>query len=164
VTVSGTGTASTSVTGLTQTGHTLSATYSGDVNWAAAGPISVSITVTAVKIGTFASLKPEAQPAAACSAGSFQVSVTSASGPAPGGEVQLRDGSTVIASQQLANGTATLKSVPLRAGSHSMTAVYLGDATHSPSTSQTLLEKVVANSRCSPIVIGTVGLDGGITE
>jgi hypothetical protein len=46
-TLSGTGTASTSVTGLTQTTHTLAAIYSGDANYAAAGPISVSITVTA---------------------------------------------------------------------------------------------------------------------
>ena len=45
VTLSSTGTASTNVTGLTSTTHTLSATYSGDTNYAAAGPVSVSITV-----------------------------------------------------------------------------------------------------------------------
>jgi len=47
VTLSSTGTASTTVSGLTQTTHTLSVTYSGDANYAAAGPVSVSITVTA---------------------------------------------------------------------------------------------------------------------
>jgi hypothetical protein len=46
VTLSSTGTASTSVTGLTTTSHTLSVTYSGNANYAAAGPISVSITIT----------------------------------------------------------------------------------------------------------------------
>ena len=40
------GAASTNVTGLSVTSHTLSATYSGDTNYAAGGPISVSITVT----------------------------------------------------------------------------------------------------------------------
>ncbi len=50
VTLSSTGTASTSVSGLTQTTHTLSVTYSGDANYAATGPVSVSITVTAVII------------------------------------------------------------------------------------------------------------------
>jgi hypothetical protein len=41
------GAASTSVTGLTTTSHTLSATYTGDANYAPGGPISVSIAITA---------------------------------------------------------------------------------------------------------------------
>ena len=48
VTLSSTGTASTTVSGLTQTTHTLSVTYSGNASYAPAGPTSVSITVTAV--------------------------------------------------------------------------------------------------------------------
>jgi sugar lactone lactonase YvrE len=48
VTLSSTGTASTTVSGLTQTTHTLSVTYSGNASYAPAGPASVSITVTAV--------------------------------------------------------------------------------------------------------------------
>jgi hypothetical protein len=47
VTLSTSGTASTSVTGLTTGSHTLSATYSGNTNYAAASLISVSITVKA---------------------------------------------------------------------------------------------------------------------
>jgi len=40
------GTASTTVTGLTTTSHTLSVTYAGDANYNATGPVSVSITIT----------------------------------------------------------------------------------------------------------------------
>jgi hypothetical protein len=47
VALSSTGTASTSLTGLTTTTHTLSFTYTGDANYAKGGPVSVSITVTA---------------------------------------------------------------------------------------------------------------------
>lgn len=57
VTLSSAGTASTSVTGLTVTTHTLSATYSGDSNYAAAGPISVSITVKALAVAELASYR-----------------------------------------------------------------------------------------------------------
>src|SRR5581483_7132434 len=40
------GAASTTVTGLTTTTHTLSVTYAGDANYNATGPVSVSITIT----------------------------------------------------------------------------------------------------------------------
>jgi hypothetical protein len=154
VTLSSTGTASTSVTGLTQTTHSLSATYSGDANYAAAGPISVSITVTAVKLGTLVSLAPAVRIGIGCSPTQFQAAVTAASGPAPTGTVELFDGTSKIASGSLTNGSALLSSPPLGAGSHTLTAHYAGDSLHLPGVSPALVEVGSATSSCSPTLIG----------
>ncbi|HEY2861890.1 MAG TPA: Ig-like domain repeat protein, partial [Terracidiphilus sp.] len=153
VTLAG-GVASTSVTGLTQTSHTLSAVYNGDANYAPAGPISVSITVTAVKVGSFVSLSPTVNAAGSCAAPGFTVSVTGKSGPAPLGEVQLLDGSKVLGTASLANGKATLSTHGLSAGPHTLTARYAGDDLHLGSVSSTLTENVRPTKPCTGPVSG----------
>lgn len=142
------GVASTSVTGLTQTNHTLSAIYSGDTNYASAGPISVSIVVTAVKIGTFVSLAPTINAAGSCAPPAFTVDVSSSSGPAPTGQVQLLDGSKLLASASLANSKATLSAQGISAGPHSLTARYAGDSLHLAAASSPLVENVPQTKTC----------------
>ena len=130
VTLSGTGTASTSLTALTTASHTLSATYSGDANYAAAGPISVSITVKAAATVKFTapSTTPELTSTTAIG---LEVDVTSKSTPAPTGKVAFSVDEKAVATVAIVSGKASAKTGTLAAGTHTVTAVYGGDAHHS---------------------------------
>jgi hypothetical protein len=155
VTLSSTGAASTSVTGLTQTTHTLSATYNGDVNYAATGPVSVSIVVTAAvtaKIGASVSLVPKAS-ISSCAPTEFGIAVKGASKTLPTGDVSILDGSRVLATGTLSNGKATLSMSHLGPGSHTLTAHYAGDAHYLPANSHTLVEAGRA-AACQPVLPG----------
>jgi hypothetical protein len=149
------GVASTSVTGLTIASHTLSATYSGDANYAAAGPISVPIVVHAVIVmsASTVSLSP-AVSINSCSPIQFGVGVSSASKTLPTGQVSLLDGSRTVASGTLTNGKVTLSAPPLGPGSHSMMAHYAGDSLHLPANSPALVEAGSAVGACQPITGG----------
>jgi Bacterial Ig-like domain (group 3) len=130
VTLSATGTASTSVTGLTTASHTLSATYSGDGNYAAAGPISVSITVkaaAAVKL----SEPTTTQKLSSTSAVDLVSDVTSKSTPAPTGKVMFSVDGKCVATAAIVSGKASATGGKLAAGTHTVMAVYSGDAHHS---------------------------------
>jgi len=152
VTLSGTGTASTSVTGLTTTTHTLSVTYSGDSNYAAAGPASVTITVTAAAAVRFVSPTTEASVAAASS---FAIKVRVLSRrmpgwggpaqalPAPTGQVTFTvDGNQVGSAVGIVSGEASIRAGQLTAGAHTIQAAYSGDSYHSPAVaSETIAAK-----------------------
>jgi hypothetical protein len=151
VALSSTGTASTSVTGLTIATHTLSAKYSGDANYAAAGPVSVSsiVTAVAVKLPSVVTLSVAARPANSCSIPQFAVTVSSGSGPVPTGAVNLLDGGQMWAAGSLSNGRALLSPRRLLAGSHRLTASYAGDATHDPAVSSDLVQQISALDSCT---------------
>ena len=159
VTLTSTGTASTSVTGLTQTTHTLSASYSGDSNYAPAGPVSVSVVVTAVKIGASVSLSPTASTGG-CAPMQFGVAVTSSSKTQPTGEVSILDGSRTLATGTLATGKPILSTPHLGPGSHSLIAHYTGDAHYLPGDSRALIEAGGAAVSCQPILPGKGSLGG----
>ena len=143
------GAASKNVTGLSQSVHTLSATYSGDSNYAAGGPVSVGITVSAVKVGSIVSLSPTAMTTSSCMLPQFTISVSSASGPVPTGEVQLLDGNSVAASGTLSGGKVILTAHPLTSGSHALIAGYSGDALHLPAVSSALIENIRLSKPCT---------------
>jgi hypothetical protein len=145
------GVASTSVTGLTTIlpSHLLGAIYSGDTNYGAAGPVTVSITITAAAIVSRVSLAPVMAPKNAAVIG-FAVSVSSDDGTTPAGQVELRDGNTPVAFGALTNGHVVLKLPTLAAGVHSLTAAYAGDGRHSPAVSPVMLEVVTPGGQCSP--------------
>jgi hypothetical protein len=144
------GAASTTVTGLSvSAGHTLSAIYSGDANYAPAGPVSVLIAVTAPTVASRVSLVP-ILPAKGAAVSDFAVSVAGDDGIVPSGQVELRDGSKLIAAAQLTNGHALLRSPLPSPGAHSLTAAYLGDGRHSPAVSPLMLEVVTSGGQCSP--------------
>ena len=67
VALSASGTASVSVTQTTTGSHTLSASYSGDANYAAAGPITRTYTVTAAAPPAASKVASPASAAANCS-------------------------------------------------------------------------------------------------
>jgi Bacterial Ig-like domain (group 3) len=155
------GAASTSVTGLTQTSHTLSATYSGDANYAPAGPISVSVAVTAVKINPAVTLSPTAS-INTCSPAQFGIAVAGTSKVLPTGQVSLLDGSATLVSSALANGKTTLSVPRLGPGSHSLRAHYAGDSNYLPADSSALVEAGSAGS-CQPVVPIIKGIRAGVT-
>lgn len=129
VTLSSTGTASTSVTGLTTTTHTLSVTYSGNSNYAAAGPISVTITITAAAKITF--ISPIAgQTFASGTNQALAVKVTASSGPAPTGTVKFSVDGNSVGSGTIVSGKASVNATLLAAGTHTVTAAYSGDKNH----------------------------------
>jgi hypothetical protein len=156
VTLSSTGNASTTVTGLTQTSHSLSVTYSGDSTYAAAGPVSVSITVTAVKIASFVSLSSTVNAGTSCTPRQFTVKVSGTSGPVPTGTVRLLDAGGVLASASLSGGLATMKSPALSAGRHTLVATYGGDSHHLPAESPNLIQVTSPASCTAPVRLGTM--------
>jgi hypothetical protein len=153
VTLSSTGVASTSVTGLTQTTHTLSATYSGDSNYAAAGPVSVSVVVTAVKVMSAVTVSPTPSYSS-CAPARFSIAVSSGSKVVPTGQVTLFEDSRKITAGTLVNGKVTLSAPPPGPGMHTITAQYAGDSLHMPATSAAFLEKGSAIGSCTPTIRG----------
>lgn len=144
------GAASKSISGLTTTSHTLSATYSGDGNYAAGTTVSEPVAVTAaVKIGTKVSLSSAVALASACGKGQYWASVSAVSGAAPSGTVRLLDGNTVVGSGALSGGHVQLSVPVLSAGKHTLTAEYGGDATHSGAVSSPVVQQISPTPACS---------------
>ncbi|HTX74777.1 MAG TPA: Ig-like domain repeat protein [Terracidiphilus sp.] len=145
------GVASTTVTGLSVAGHTLSAAYSGDSNYAAGGPISVSITVTSTSIAhpPTVVMTPMATAATSCMLQPFEVTVSSASGIVPTGTVHLMNGNRGVSSATLANGKAVVTSPPLPAGTYSFRAQYSGDAHNGPGVSAAVVETIAPPNQCA---------------
>jgi hypothetical protein len=111
----------TSVTGM----HTLSATYAGDANYAAVGPITRTYAVTAAAVAirsptTGTSVKSG-------TAVKFGVSVTSSSSPAPTGTVTFKVDSTALGSVALSSGIASVNVTLSTTGTHTLSATYSGD-------------------------------------
>jgi len=72
----------------------------------------------------------------------FTATVSASSGT-PAGNVEFRDGATVLGTVALnASGQATYATSALSAGSHNITAVYVGNATYNTSTSNTVVQGV----------------------
>ncbi len=119
VTLSATGTASTTVTGL-------------DANYAAAGPISVTIIVTAAVTVKFTS--PTAgQVVPGGTSLPIKVTVTSKNSPVPTGTVTFSvDGKQVGVAVKLVSGAASTTVNNLAAGTHTIHAAYSGDKYHRP--------------------------------
>jgi len=69
--------------------------------------------------------------------------VASKSSTPPTGQLELREGSKILATVTLSAGEATFKLTTLPAGTHPLTARYLGDKLHAPSQS-TAINQVVA--------------------
>jgi len=134
VTLSAGGTASTTFSESVANTYTLSVVYSGDANYSSA-TASESLIVTAVKMPVKVSLLPAANPASACGAVSFSVQVSSAAAGTPTGTVELRSGSSALASATLRNGAAVLSTPALTTGTLSFVASYSGDSLHDPATS-----------------------------
>jgi Bacterial Ig-like domain (group 3) len=146
------GTASVNVTETTTGSHTLSASYSGDSNYAAAGPITRTYTVTAA--ATKVVLASSTNPATNCKPVSFSVTVEGATGVKPTGKVELKKGSAVLATATLSQGETKMSTSALAVGKNVLTASYEGDAKNKPANStaftQTIQEACVSATPVTP--------------
>jgi Bacterial Ig-like domain (group 3)/Abnormal spindle-like microcephaly-assoc'd, ASPM-SPD-2-Hydin len=120
--------------------------YSAALNFtdnAPESPQSVFISGSGAKPYTSATkLVSATNPAPACSAVSFSVSVSTSDGSMATGPVTLQVGSLPLAGGTLTNGAATLTIEGLAPGLNLVTASYGGDTEHAGSMSTTLSQMV----------------------
>jgi hypothetical protein len=134
------GSASISFSSFVVGGHTITATYSGDTNYAGS---SATLTEVVNKAGTTTTLNSSQSSTTFGQTVTFTASVFAASGD-PTGIVTFMDGSTVLGTGTLVNGVATFSTSSLAVGSHTITAIYGGDDSYNTSTSAPLTQTVVA--------------------
>ena len=139
--------------------HTLTASYSGDTNYAKTPSNAISVTVQQGPTQT--ALVSSNNPQIVGQNITFTVTVTSNS-PDITGSVTLKDGATALGSAPVnAAGVATFTLSNLAFGSHNLTATYPGDTNHSPSTSPLLTQKIVQtatialSSSANPVTAST---------
>jgi hypothetical protein len=164
VAVNNLGVASFTTSTLTTGGHSITAAYQGDQDYAAS--VSAALTETVNKIATSAAVVSSANPANAGAAVKFTVTITAASSTSPNvpitGSVSLMDGATVVGTGTVAalgTGPATASVVisvsTLAIGSHAITAVYAGDANYVGSTSGAVSEVISLATSSSVLVAST---------
>jgi hypothetical protein len=142
--VNGSGVASFSAptTGYPTGTYTITANYSGDSNDdASSGTTNVTIN-TGTAVNTTTTLTAPTNPVTVGNTVTLLITVTRSSGSGyAGGKVQIKEGSTVLATTTLSStGTVDFQtsSSGYPVGTYPLTASYLGDADDKPSTSSTL--------------------------
>lgn len=120
--------------------RSITATYSGDSNYAGSTSAPVSVTVTPASTTT--TLSSSANPSVAGQSVTFTATVSSSSGT-PTGTVTFGDGGSTLGTGALnASGMATFSTSALSVRTHSITATYGGDTKFATSTSSTLVQSV----------------------
>src|SRR5881296_2824534 len=154
------GSASLVTSALAAGAHSLTATYSGDLEFS---PSTSAVRIQTVSRGqTATTLTSTPNPSLAGQAVTLSTTVTAVA-PAvglPTGTVTFRDGATPLATVALVNGSASLVTSALTTGNHSLTAVYSGSANFLTSTSLAVTQVVNSQTTTSltaapnPSVIG----------
>ena len=138
--------------------HSIVATYSGAIDYAASSstPLSQKVQLSP----TTGTLTASANPAIAGKPLTLTATVAS-NGAMPTGPITFKDGTANIGLGTLnAQGIATFTTSSLTAGTHAITAVYAGDTNSQPVTSSLTLvlnqatTAVVLNSSASPATVG----------
>src|SRR3989454_1038359 len=169
------GSASLVTAALTVGAHSLTASYSGDLEFAASTSAVRTQTVNPGPTATTLTTTPN--PSVVGQAVTLSTTVT-ALAPAvglPTGTVTFRDGATVLGTVTLVNGSASLVTSTLTVGTHPLTATYNGSATFAVSTSATVNQVVNApaaaatstslTSTPNPSIVGqTVTLSSTVTS
>jgi hypothetical protein len=137
--VDGTGTATLQISTLAVGTHPMTASYSGDQNYAVT---KATLTQTVQSASTQVALVSSANPATYGTPLAFTATVTS-NGSAATGSVTFTDGSVTIGSALLnANGVAILTISTLAPDSHSIVANYAGNGSAGASVSNPLVQVV----------------------
>jgi phospholipase C len=119
----------------------VTASYGGNVYYAAG--VSASFTVTVAAASTSTTVASSLNPSSLGESVTFTANVTSAAGLTPSGNVQFKDGKTVLGVVALnASGVATFSIATLPSGSHTITAVFVGSLNFAESISPVLTQVV----------------------
>jgi hypothetical protein len=114
----------------------VTASQSGNGSYAAATPVSQTITVNKANSAVGLTVMPSS--ASVNTALTLTATVTSTAGT-PAGNVQFLDGATVLTTSAVnAQGVATYTTSSLTSGSHSFSAQYAGNSNFNPATSNTV--------------------------
>ncbi len=143
------GSASIVTSALAAGAHSLTASYSGDLEFSAS--TSAVRTQTVNPGQTTSTLTSTPNPSTAGQAVTLSTTVTAVA-PAvgiPTGTVTFRDGATALATVTLVNGSASLVTSTLTTGNHSLTAVYNGSQNFLTSTSPTVTQVVNSQTTTS---------------
>jgi YVTN family beta-propeller protein len=141
-------TAAYSASSLTIGSHSITAAYGGDSTFisSTSSPLIETI-VQPAPIATSTALTSSANPQTVDAAVTFTATVNPSTpgSTSPTGTISFFDGTTLLGTATLgATLTASFTSFSLSIGSHSITAAYSGDTNFSSSTSQALIESIVA--------------------
>jgi hypothetical protein len=145
------GTATFTTSFATAGGHAITASYSGDANFAASSQALTEQVNAPAAAATTTALRASAPTAVFGQAETLTATVTSPAG-VPAGTVTFLDGATVLGTAQLNAGQAVLP-VSLGVGNHQLTAVYGGAAGFTGSTSAA--SAVTVNPAATTVTLGS---------
>ena len=149
VNASGVATFSTSALSVSLSGHSITAVYGGNTNFA--GSTSSAILQVVNPASTTTTVSSSLNPSNYGQSVTFTATVTSPGGT-PAGTVDFKDGATTIGTGTLSGGTATFSTSALAVGTHSITAVYGANGNFAGSTSSALSQVVNAVATSTSIV------------
>jgi hypothetical protein len=136
------GSASYSTAALPVGSDSITASYSGDGNFASTVSLALTQIVNQPSEGATATLlSSNVNPSVYSQPVTFTAQVT-ASGGTPTGTVAFMNGTAVLATETLSGGTASYTNNSLAAGSYTITAVYSGGTTFTGSTSAPMTQTV----------------------
>jgi hypothetical protein len=155
------GTATFTTSALAVAGHSITASYGGDTNFAAS--TSAALTQTINRDGTATAVTSSANPSVSGQSVAFTATVT-ASAPGAGtptGTVAFKDGAATLGTANLSGGSASFSTSALAVAGHSITVSYGGDGNFTGSTSSALTQTVnrdatatTVASSANPVVSG----------
>jgi hypothetical protein len=150
-TVGAGGVATLMTSALSAGGHTITAQYGGDTNYATSTSPAITQTVNAAALAaTSTALTSLPNPSSAGASVTFTATVTSTTAGTITGTVTFFDGANSIGMGTVgAGGVATLMSSTLTAGAHSITAQYGGDMNYASSTSAAVTQTVNAATKAA---------------
>ena len=151
------GLASTVISDLTVGQHTITGSYSGDVNYGSSVSQAVLQIVNPVPANsmTTTTISSSANPVSINQPVTLTATVAAvAAGQVqPTGTVIFSDGNTALGTTNLTAGTAALAVPSLSAGTHCLTATYSGDSLYATSTSACLNELVTSANPATTITL-----------
>jgi hypothetical protein len=134
-------------------GHSITAVYGGDTNFATS---TSPVFAQSVRGPTTTALVSSANPSMISQSVTFTATVTSTAAGTPTGTITFKDGATTLGIGTLnVSGLATLSTTVLAGGSHAITAAYGGDANFGVSTSNTVTQVVNLDATTTTVASST---------
>jgi len=139
------GLANLPVSGLPVGQYAITAVYEGNAEFQSSTSLNYTEVVTAAILPTTIQLTSSRNPALQGKKVAIKAVIGSLGNPT--GTVTFFDGVNAIGAVIVENGKATFITSDLNVGTHEITAYYNGDATHSPSVSNSIIQVIKVNLR-----------------